>query len=201
MYQIRRLTYLLFLLMTIPVLSFSQVKSVGIRVLQEDSVYSPESGKNTIWLKRKGFKIQVLLQNIDGVYVVASLTDTLYMMPDENGIPHFDALRTLLLEEEKFNKEKELMLCDDCWCFWSYDAEEGAKGFNKKIIQLDSGRVVGIKSVKQLYFTQSKKTIKLKDMRQPLYLFFVAVDELDASGKPVKELLRRRVKIEWIDED
>jgi hypothetical protein len=66
---------------------------------------------------------------------------------------------------------------------------------------LDGNRFVGTKSIKQVYFSSTKKEVKLKDVTAPLYLFFVAVSAFDASGKPLKELMRRKVRIDWIDED
>ena len=73
--------------------------------------------------------------------------------------------------------------------------------FNKKIVLLDNGRLVATKSIKQLYIVESKREIKLKDNNLPLYLFFVAIGESDANGKPTKELLRRKIKIDWTNDD
>jgi len=42
--------------------------------------------------------------------------------------------------------------------------------------------------------------MRLREVKKPLYLFFVAVSEYDANGKPVKELMRRKIRIEWFDE-
>jgi hypothetical protein len=181
--------------------SFSQVKSVSIRIVQGDSVYIPQAARSSVVLQKKGFRIQILLQNIGGVYAFASMRDSVYNIADESPVPGFAEIPSMIITEEKFNVEKELMVSNEGWCYWFYDPKLSWHGFNKKIISLDSGRVVGIKTVKELHFMPSGKTMKLKDNNEPLYLFFVAVDEIDANGKPSKELLRKRIRIDWIDED
>jgi len=180
---------------------YSQSKAVSIRIVQGDSVYIPQSARSSVVLQKKSFRIQVLLQNINGVYAFASMRDSVYNTLDESPVPGFADIPSMIITEEKFNVEKELMVSNEGWCYWFYDPRLSWHGFNKKIIMLDSGRVVGIKTVKELHFMPSGKTTKLKDNNEPLYLFFVAVDQLDANGKPSRELLRRRIRIDWIDED
>jgi hypothetical protein len=63
----------------------------------------------------------------------------------------------------------------------------------------DKGRVC-TKAIRQLYHTEAEEVIKLKSLTTPLYLFFIAVKDFDANGKPLNELMRRKVKIEWVDE-
>ncbi|MGQ0740619.1 MAG: hypothetical protein ACT4OJ_16340 [Bacteroidota bacterium] len=141
------------------------------------------------------------MQNIKGVYAFASMNDSLYRLPDTEPVPDFANLPVLTMAEEEYNREKELIINDEGWAYWFYDPETNWHRFNKKIILLDSGRVVGSKSIKQLYFLPVKRTLKLKENNEPLYLFFVAVDEEDSNGKPLKELLRRKIKIEWREEE
>ena len=184
----------------LPAIGFSQQKNVGIRIMQNEAIALTDT-VNSITLEKKSFKIQVLLQFIKGVYVFASLGDSLYNLPAAAPIPGFSDLPGLVMKEEEYNREKELLVSNEGWSYWFYDPLIGWHRFNKKVVPLDSGRVVGSKSIKQLYLLPEGRTIKLKDSNAPLYLFFVAVAEVDSSGKPLKELLRRRVKIEWNDED
>ena len=153
--------------------SAAQQKGFSIRIVQEDAVHSPEPGTSTILLQQKTFKIQVLLQHLDGVYVFASLHDSLYNLPVQQAVPGLSNIADSL--------------------DWHR--------FNKKIVLLDSGRVVGTKTVKQLYFVADQESVKLKENKQPLYLFFVATVKVDENGSPVQELYRRRIKIEWREED
>jgi hypothetical protein len=61
--------------------------------------------------------------------------------------------------------------------------------------------VVCTKVIKQLFDIGEHKPIKLRDINTPLYILFIAVAEYDSSGKPIRELMRRKLKIEWEDEE
>jgi hypothetical protein len=61
--------------------------------------------------------------------------------------------------------------------------------------------MVCTKVIKQCYDIAEGKIIKIKDIKTPLYLFFISASEYDANGNPSKELMRRKVKIEWTNED
>lgn len=174
---------------------------VDIHIIQGDESYNPGTGKDSITLERKAFKIQVLLQHIKGVYLFASFSDSLYKLEENMPVPGFAELPSKAMAEEEFNKEKELIVDDGGWSYWFFDPAMTWHRFNKKIILLDSDRVVGTKTIKQLYFPPSKETVKLKDNRTALYLFFTVVKDETPDGKPGNELLRRRVKIDWRDEE
>mgnify|MGYP003493545775 CR=1 FL=1 len=193
--------FLFLVLFSLPFLATGQQKDVIIRIVQEETVVTPDHRQASITLQKKSFKIQVLLQHINGVYLFASLKDSLCSLPDITPVPGFDSLPEMTMAEENHNKEKELLVSDEGWSYWFYDPALPWHRFNKKITQLDSGRVVGSKTIKQLMFLPSRETKKLKENDAPLYLFFVAVGEEGPDGKPLKELLRRKIKIEWRDED
>ena len=179
----------------------AQQKGFSIRIVQEDAVHHPEPGTSAITLQQKTFKIQVLLQHLEGVYVFASFQDSLYNLPGPDPVPGFTTLTDLVMAEEAFNKDKELLVADDGWSYWFFDPSLDWHRFNKKMVLLDSGRVVGTKTIKQLYLVAAQESVKLKENNKPLYLFFVAAEKADANGKPMQELYRRRIKIDWRDED
>ena len=184
----------------LPLVGLGQEKNVTIRVVQDDTVLTATELENSLTLEKRSFKIQVLLQNTKGVYLFASLKDSLFNLPDQTPVPGFINLPDMIMSEEVHNNEKELMVNDEGWSYWFYDPGLSWHRFNKKIIFLDSGRVVGTKTIKQLFFLPSRETKKIKENNATLYLFFVAVKE-DASGRPVGELLRRKIKIDWRDEE
>jgi hypothetical protein len=192
---------ILFLISAPPNFLAAQQKNFQVRIVQDDFVSIPGKQQSTISLQKKSFRIQVLLENLKGVYTYASTSDTLYKLSDEDAIPEFGRLPELTMAEEEYNKEKELLVSTEGWCYWFYDPGLSWHRFNKKIIVLDSGRVVGAKTIKQLFFLPDRRSLKLKENNEPLYLLFVAVAEEDANGKPSRELLRRKIKIEWRDED
>jgi len=192
---------LLAFLFLYPLLVLAQQKEVSIRIAQEEGSVLLDSTQKQLVLQRKSFKIHIMLENVEGVYCYASFNDSLYRLADLDPIPGFTGLPNKLIPEEDFNKEKEICVSNDGWCYWFYKAPPASHRFNRKVVLLDDNRLVVSKSIKQIYFTSTKKEVKLKDIFAPLYLFFVVVAESDANGKPVKELMRRKVRIDWINED
>lgn len=197
----KKIVCLFFLFLFLVNILSAQKKDVSIRILQEEDIFSLDPGQNQITLQKKAFKIQVLLQNIPGVYAFASLKDSLYALPDNKPVPGFNQLAVMTMAEEEHNKEKELLVNNEGWSYWFYDPALNWHRFNKKIIHLDSGRVVGIKTIKQLLLLPERDARKLKENSAPLYLFFVAAETEGGDGTPQKELLRRKIKIEWREED
>ncbi|HUR66510.1 MAG TPA: hypothetical protein VMZ03_09170 [Chitinophagaceae bacterium] len=194
-------TSVIFFAVILPLLAHPQKKDVTIRIVQDDDVVISDLEKSSLLLQKKTFRIQVLLQNIKGVYAFASLNDSLFRLPDTDPVPGFATLPDMVVREDPFNKEKELIVSRDNWSYWFYDPGTAQHPFNRKVIVLDSGRVVGSRTIKHLYIIPDRLTIKLKDINEPLYLLFVAVDEEDDKGRPLKELLRKKIKIEWREED
>ncbi len=184
----------------LPLLAFTQNREVSIRIVQDQS-FLLDQYDNNVTLEKKAFKIQVLLENVAGIYAFAAFSDSLCCRLTElDSISDFMNLPQRTMPESDYNKEKELLVNDDNSCgYWYHDKEIVSKGFNKKLYVLGENRVVAIKSIKQLYYVPEKKEVKLKDVRQPLYLFFVAVKEFDNAGRPMTELLRRKVRIDWVD--
>ena len=195
-----RFRHLLAILLLSPALCFSQKKDVVIRIMQDRSVFLTDFETNVV-LKKKGFKIQVLLQNMDGVFVFASIRDSVYRFSEKDTIYDFIYLPMLQLKEDPYNIEKELNISETGWSKWFYDPKAEWYTFSKKTIELNDKRIVCTKVIKQLYDVGERKQIKMENVDGPLYLFFVAVAEYDSSGKPTKELLRKKVKIEWVDDD
>lgn len=185
----------------IPVLLVAQKKQVMIRIVQDEPVLLSQY-ETQITLQKKAFKIQVMLENISGVYAFAAFNDSICCRLSElDTISGFGSLPDRTMKDVDYNKEKELLVNDDNSCaYWFYDKEVSWKGFNKKVFPIDSSRVVAVKSIKQVFYVPLQQEIKLKDLNRPLYLFFVAVSDFDGNGKPIKELMRKKLRIDWVDE-
>ncbi len=192
------LLILLFFMASLPVQS--QEKKVLIRVIQEESSVLHDFQTNII-LERKPFKFQIMLKDVEGVYVFASIRDSVYRFTETSEIRDFGYLNLLeLRDDDVFNTHKELNISEDGWSYWFYKPEPAEHAFNRKIVKFDSSRIICTKAIKHLYNLAESKVLKLKDVKSPLYLFFIAVAEYDSNGRPLKELMRRKVRIEWIDE-
>ncbi|MFZ9388559.1 MAG: hypothetical protein ACO25B_11830 [Chitinophagaceae bacterium] len=192
-------TLFLYLIASCP--SYSQDQRVMIRVVQEETSMLHDFQTN-ILLERRPFKFEILLKNVEGVYVFASIRDSVYRFTETSIIQDFTYLNLLeLREEDIYNTNRELNISEDGWSYWFYKPEPEKHTFNHKVIRFDSSRIVCTKVIKQLFDVAESKVMKLRDVKSPLYLFFVAVAEYDSQGRPSKELLRRKVRIEWINED
>lgn len=180
--------------------SAGQKKDVSIRVSQDESVLLSDFS-TTVQLKKRTFKFQLLLENVKGVYVFASIRDSIYRFTETSPIRDFIYLPLLELKEDEFNQNKELNISETGWSYWFYDTSMAWHPFNNKVIGLGNDRVVCSKIIKQFYDVAERNIIKIRDINTPLYLFFVVVSEYDANGTPTMELLRKKVKIEWIQEE
>jgi hypothetical protein len=184
-------------LMFFPLATFSQQK-VGIRIVQDHGTFLNDF-ETTLVLKKKPFKIQVLLENIRGVYVFANIKDSVYRFTETDSIQDFKYLPLLELSENPYNSEKELNVSRTGWSNWYYDPTI-SHPFQQKVYSLYGNGTVCTKYIETLYDVADRKQMSVSEVNTPLYLFFVAVSEYDKDGKPLRELMRRKVKIEWIDD-
>lgn len=192
-------TFLLAFLLSLSLPSIAQEKQVLIRIIQEESSMLGDF-QTTLSLERKPFKFQVLLKGIEGVYVFASIRDSVYRFTENSVIQDFAYFKLLeLRDEDIYNTNKELNISETGWSYWFYRPEPQLHAYNRKIVKLDSSRIVCTKAIRQLYDIGESKVVRLKDIQAPLYIFFVAVAEYDANGRPQKEFMRRKVKIDWVD--
>lgn len=199
--MIIHLKKIVFLLLLIPAMAQSQDKDVVIRVVQDDESSRLDNFETNLLLKRSGFKFQVLLNNVEGVYVFASIRDSVYRFTEKSPIRDFEYLNLLELRDgDKNNTNKELNLSETGWSYWFYKDSAEWHSFNKKSVGMGERGIVCTKAIKQFYDVPENKVLKMRNMHTPLYLYFVAVKEYDKDGKPLKELMRRKVRIEWSDD-
>jgi len=178
-----------------------QEQEAIIRIVQDNSTFLTDF-QTTVKLKRKQFKFQVALRNCEGVYVFASITDSVYRFTETSPIHDFAYLSLLQLREEDiFNTNRELSLSETGWSYWFYKDGSDWWSFNRKVTYIDTNEALCTKQVKELYDIDEKRIIKLRDVHTPLYLFFIAVAEYDKDGRPSKELMRKKLKIEWEGDD
>ncbi len=190
------------LLLLAPSITFSQEKDVLIRLIQDETSYKLLDFNNTLTLKKKPFKFQILMNKVEGVYVFASIKDSVYRFTETSPIRDFEYLNLLELRDgDKFNLNRELNISETGWSYWFYNDSANWHSFNRATVGLAEKGMVCTKVIKQLYHTEMEKTIRLKQIEGPLYLFFIAVKDYDANGKPATELMRRKLKIEWDGED
>ena len=177
--------------------TFSQ-QTVGIRIVQDRGIFLNDFETDLV-LRKAPFKIQVLLENVRGVYVFANIYDSVYRFTETDSIQDFKYLPMLELNENPYNSQKELNISRTGWSNWFYDPT-APHPFQQKVYSVYGNGTVCTKYITQLYDIADDKEIRLRDIDAPLYLFFIAVSEYDKEGRPSKELMRRKVRIEWIDD-
>ncbi len=193
-------TFSLFLL--IPAIAFSQEKDVLIRIIQDETSHKLLDFQTNLTLKKRGFKFQILLNEVEGVYVFASIKDSVYRFTETSTISDFAYLNLLELRDgDKFNLNKELNISETGWSYWFFKNNAEWHSFNRATVGMGDKGIVCTKAIKQLYHTEREEIIKLKNLNTPLYLFFITVKEFDANGKPLTELMRRKVKIDWVEDN
>jgi hypothetical protein len=174
--------------------SYAQEKQVDIKIIQDKKTFSMTDP--VITLNKKPFVIQVTLTNMDGVYLYADFSDSIYRLANTDPIPDFDNLASMAMAEESFNKDQELIISKTGWAYWFYDKNLDWHRFDKDIKMLHENSMTGKKTIRQFYFPETEQTIKIAAVTLPLYLFFVTVEK-DAAGNAVKELQRQKATIHW----
>lgn len=196
---LKKIVFLSFLL---PALAQAQDQDVIIRVVQDDESSRLDNFETNLLLKKSGFKFQILLNNVEGVYVFASIRDSVYRFTENSPIRDFEYLNLLELRDgDKNNTNKELNLSETGWSYWFYKDSAEWHSFNKHAVGMAERGNVCTKVIKQFFDVPTNKVLKMRNMDAPLYLYFVAVKEYDKDGKPLKELMRRKVRVQWTDED
>lgn len=193
------LNCLLFLTVTAGI-SSAQEQKLAIRVSQDEAVTLTEF-ESTIKLKKKSFKFQVMLKNVEGLYVFASIRDSVYRFTENGPIQDFIYLPLLKLRDDEFNRLRELNISETGWSYWHYTPTAETHSFARKVTNIDTNTFICSKIIKEFYDVADNHTIKIRDIDKPLYVFFIAVADYDDTGRPLKELMRRKVKIEWTDDE
>jgi hypothetical protein len=147
-------------------------------------------------LEKKPFKIQVRMRNLEGVYLHAGFTDSLYKLTPKDTIPGFKDIPPNVMAEESFNKEQELLIDAESWAYWFFDPNLDWHRFDKDV-WVQENLVTANKTIRQLHMVGAGKTIPIAEIKDPLYLFFFSVQPSDDGSEMGVELQRNKIKIVW----
>jgi len=186
----------------IPVTSLAQEQKVVIRIIQGDQSIPLSSFQTNVTLRKKAFKFQLLLDHVEGIHVFASVQDSIYRFTETSPIYDFPYLKLLQLRDDDiFNTNKELNISETGWSYWYYSDSAKLHSFNRKVYNYSAKQNICTKAVSRVYNITEGTSVKLRNLNSPLYILFVAVKEYDDNGRPVKELTRRKLKIDWEEDD
>lgn len=188
-------TISLFLFALIASTAFSQTK-VGLKILQNGAPVTPVNGEYE--LKKAPFSVEFTfdVNNVDGVFVFADFTDAVYKTGDKASLPDLQDIPYKIVKEENFNTNKQLAINTDNWSFWFYNKEKNEYRFDRDIKTVDANTVTATRTVEQVYFPVKEKALKMAEVTEPLYLFFLVTNPYNQRGV-VRELYRQRMKLNF----
>lgn len=188
-------TISLFLFALVASTALSQTK-VGLKVLQNGAPITPVNGEYE--LKKAPFSVEFTfdVNSVDGVFVFADFTDGIYKTGDKASLPDLQDIPYKIVKEDNFNTNKQIAINTDNWSFWFYNKEKNEYRFDRDIKTVDANTVTATRTVEQVYFPVKEKTLKMAEVTEPLYLFFLVTNPYNQRGV-VRELYRQRMKLNF----
>jgi hypothetical protein len=166
-----------------------------IVIYQHDQLVSPGDNGEYL-LDKQPFRIQVRMKNLEGVYLHAGFTDSLYRLEAKDSIPGYKDVPPNVMAEESFNKDQEMIISEDRWAFWFFDPNREWHRFDKDVL-VEENIVTANKTIRQFYMGNTEQTVPVKDISLPLYLFFFSALPNDNDFDPGVELQRQKIRINW----
>ena len=175
--------------------AFSQAK-VSLKIIQNGAAVTPVNGEYE--LKKAPFAVEFTfdVNAYDGVFVNADFTDAVYKVGDKTSLPDLQDIPYKILKEENFNTNKQIAINSDNWAFWLYNKASNEYRFDRDIKTVDANTVTATRTIEQVYFPVKEKTLKMSEVTEPLYLFFLVTNPYNQRGV-VRELYRQRMKLNF----
>ena len=168
-----------------------------VRIFQNGSEVKPVNGE--VLLEKTPFRIDVSLERLDGVYVFADFSDTLYGLKEDEAVPGMKDIPPNVMAEASFNENRELLISKAGWAYWFYDPDLDWHRFDAvtKITYSKGVMFLGPKTIRQFNLVDEKKTVAVENADKPLYLFFFSAMKSDDNSTLETELQRYQLKITW----
>lgn len=156
-----------------------------------------------IHLKKKPFKIEVLLKDkLEGVSASISYKKLYYNTPLNKKFKDWEYISGKTIVEEEFNKDKDICVSDEAICYWFYDGGDFHR-FDPNI-KNENGTTIGTMTVENISDTDTDKEYPIEKIAAPLYLVFFNYDKkMDYTHNPedkytaYNEYGRKRVKLSF----
>jgi hypothetical protein len=175
--------------------AFSQAK-VGLKIVQNGAAVAPVNGEYD--LKKAPFAVEFTfdVNAVDGVFVFADFTDVVHKTGDKASLPDLQDIPYKIVKEDNFNTNKQIAINSDNWSFWFYNKDNNEYRFDRDIKTVDANTVTATRTVAQVYFPVKEKTLKMSEVSEPLYLFFLVTNPYNQRGV-VREMYRQRMKLNF----
>lgn len=124
-------------------------------------------------LKRKPFKIEVWLINIDGVFASVSFDKLYYQTPLRERFHDWKYVGYKVMAEDIYNYDKSIVSSADGLGYWYFDpiSEDTLHRFDKTPIQ-KGDTIIATMSVDSISSQETRETVPLKDLTKTVYLVF-----------------------------
>lgn len=188
-------TIALFFFALVASTAFSQAK-VGLKIVQNGAPVNAVNGEYE--LKKAPFSVEFTfdVNAYDGVFVYADFTDAIYKIGDKASLPDLQDIPYKIVKEDNFNPNKQLAINSDNWAFWFYNKATNEYRFDRDIKTVDANTVTATRTIEQVYFPVKEKTVKVAEITEPLYLFYLVTNPYNQRGV-VRELYRQRMKLNF----
>jgi hypothetical protein len=188
-------TISLFLFALIASTAFAQTK-VSLKIIQNGAAVTPVNGEYE--LKKAPFAVEFTfdVNTCDGVFVNADFSDNVYKIGDKTSLPDLQDIPYKIVKEDNFNPAKQIAINSDNWAFWFYNKANNEWRFDRDIKQVDANTATATRTIEQVYFPVKEKTLKMSEVTEPMYLFFLVTNPYNQRGV-VREMSRQRMKLNF----
>lgn len=148
-------------------------------------------------LQKKPFAIEIEMSKKLGLMVSASFKSKMYKkaMKDEH-IHELEIFNGKGLVEEKFNRDKNILISDEHPNYWFYSTDK-ANRFDKVVKDEYSPKVSCTRTVTMFKVADTKEEIDVTEIAKEVYLIFMLTKVGDNSLDKI-EIQRAPVMIEWV---
>lgn len=147
---------------------FSKAQEVDIQIIQEGRKLVP---KNDLYvLAPKSFSFQIRSSGIEGFLLGVTTDESIYRSAMGEADLEVMWFEETGMAESLFNNDKELFVNDEAPSYWYFTSTEdhrfdlGANGTSRSW--------QAFRTISSFYVMESEESISVKDMKEPLYLYF-----------------------------
>lgn len=175
--------------------TFAQAK-LSLKIIQNGAAVTPVNGEYE--LKKAPFAVEFTfdVNAYDGVFVNADFVDGIYKIGDKAPLPDLQDIPFKIAKEDNFNPNKQISVAGEGWAFWFYNKANNEWRFDRDIKTVDANTVTAIRTIDQVYFPVKEKTVKMSEVSEPMYLFFLVTNPYNQRGV-VREQYRQRMKLNF----
>ena len=175
--------------------TFAQAK-LSLKIIQNGAAITPVNGEYD--LKKAPFAVEFTfdVNAYDGVFVNADFIDNVYKIGDKTPLPDLQDIPFKIAKEDNFNPNKQIAVAGDSWAFWFYNKANNEWRFDRDIKTVDANTVTAIRTIDQVYFPVKEKIVKISEVNEPMYLFFLVTNPYNQRGV-VREQYRQRMNLNF----